>query len=586
MKKYFVLSVVILLGLLAFVVQQSAIIYEHISTDYQTRVKEQFEKIRIIDEQLIVMHQRQIYLRDIALTDDVFERDELSLRHAALATKFIELRQAMLELPLSDTEKQLIEKQVAIMQKTYPLQIQIIDDLIAEREIDFTEVRSVELKPALETVNQSINAQRKYIRDVALKVIDEEHDRLQHDWRRMMALYVLMIMLIVAAAVAVYILQRRQNAMLEQAYLQVQSANKEKSRFLSSMSHELRTPLNAIIGFSDLLTIDPDANEKAKQNAGHILKAGEHLLTLIDEVLDLARVESGRIDINMEEVSLQQILEDSISLIEPVAEDYGVSLELSCNERLVIESDYVRLKQCLINLLSNACKYNRESGSIHVYCEKVSDKLRIYVEDEGAGLTDEQINKLFIPFERLGAEFSEVSGTGIGLTITAQLMKAMSGRVGVKSESGQGSTFWLEVPIMHEQKVSLDIEQKMESSVAPGGQQGSVVYVEDNAANRELMADIISGSTEYTLEMAADGIDGLQLIISAKPSLVLLDLHLPGMSGYEILNAMKREATLSDIPVIAVTANAMPDNIEDFDAYVIKPFKRNELLEQIHRLMK
>ena len=364
-------------------------------------------------------------------------------------------------------------------------------------------------------------------------------------------------------------------------------ANKAKSEFLSRMSHELRTPLHAIIAFSDLILYEKNLNPKLEKHIEHINKAGEHLLTLVDNVLDLARIESGKFTVLVKPVKLQTVLEECFSLIRPIALDAGVSLSFDTDVDYIVNANHTNLEQALLNLLSNAVKYNNQQGTVSVICEvKENKRLRINVIDTGKGLSVKQQKQLFKPFERMGAEFSEVKGTGIGLTIAQDLIQMMGGVIGVESTKGKGSNFWIELELSDKQR-AIQLEPAPIRGVINKTQQSKrIIYVEDDPVNAHLMSEIITKLTSHQLVIASTGNEGLKLILEQLPDVVLLDINLPDIDGYEILEKMRAHPQAKKIPAIAMTARAMMDDVErgeraGFDDYIVKPVRAAELLKSI-----
>lgn len=384
------------------------------------------------------------------------------------------------------------------------------------------------------------------------------------------------------------------NAELANANEEAKSANQAKSAFLSSMSHELRTPLNAILGFAQILTSDtlPSTLEQKKEFANHILKSGRHLLTLINEILDLAKVESGTITLSMEPVALTDILLEVRTMIEPIAATRKVRALFPAIDGAVVMADRTRLKQVLLNLLSNAVKYNREEGAVVVSCEQPApDRLRLSVQDTGNGLNPEQLANLFQPFNRLGQEAGAQEGTGIGLVVTKRLVELMGGEIGVTSSPGVGSVFWIELASTTPLASALP-ERGPEAASAPSdlpdeGEPHLVLYVEDNPANLRLVEEIVAFRRDLRLLSAPDGHLGLQLAKAHLPEAILMDLNLPGMSGFEVLRQLRADPETTWIPVIALTANAMPRDIErglaaGFHRYLTKPIDIDKFTEAIN----
>jgi len=379
-----------------------------------------------------------------------------------------------------------------------------------------------------------------------------------------------------------------------------EAASTARSDFMSRMSHELRTPMNAILGFAQLLQTSPEEklNEKQPEFVEHILKAGQHLLTLIDELLDLARIDSGHMQLLMEAVDPGVILSSCVDLVQSVAVERKVKLNIQLEPGTVpaLWADTTRLQQTLLNLLSNAVKYNHEGGRVTVTCEVVeNDLLRISISDTGPGIPKARMAELFQPFERLGAEQSAVKGTGIGLTITKRLVEMMGGELGVDSVEGKGSTFWIDVPISNKQveaqkntateqkPVRLDSRKHDESCIR------TFLYIEDNPSNIKLMESIIDRIDDTRLITAYNAELGLDLARSEKPDLIMMDINLPGMSGTEALQQLQGTAETKHIPVIAISADAMPREIKagmksGFRGYITKPINIpaiNRAIEEI-----
>ncbi len=379
-------------------------------------------------------------------------------------------------------------------------------------------------------------------------------------------------------------------------------ANKAKSDFLSHMSHELRTPLNAIIGFAQLLKRNKEQNfsERQRNNTEEIIKAGKHLLELISEVLDLAKIESGTMTVCMEEVNLNELIDEVISLILPLAEvrDIRIINHVTYYPDLVIMGDRVRLKQVLLNLGSNAVKYNSEAGKITFDCEVLKNsRVAIKVSDTGDGLSAEDQKALFEPFQRLDAEATEIEGTGIGLTITKNLVELMEGQLSVTSEVGKGSCFIIEL-----EKVG-DTGQKIEPVQGIGeGEEVknetkeevklTLLYVEDNPTNLNLVQQIIMEDfPDINLLDAPNAPLGLEMAKAHKPKLILMDINLPGMDGFEAFEKLKTYEETKNIPVIAISANAMQKQIEKakevgFAEYIVKPIDPNGFSETLEGYFK
>lgn len=378
--------------------------------------------------------------------------------------------------------------------------------------------------------------------------------------------------------------RRKIEAELHAAHAAAEEANRAKSQFLSRMSHELRTPLNVVLGFGQVLQLDPLEPEQAEA-VEHILTAGRHLLSLIDEVLDISRIEAGRISLSIEPIHAGEAVSEAASLLRAAAEERGVELQVdlsSCGG--VILADRQRLKQVVMNLLSNGIKYNHRGGSVWVTCAPApDDHLRLLVRDTGLGIAPEKLGRLFTPFDRLGAEATGVEGTGLGLSLSKHLVDAMKGSMGVESAPGEGSTFWVDIPLA-EPGVE-PAERGLAVGVPPAASRGgrTILYIEDNLANLKLMERVLMSRLGNRLVAAMQGSLGVQLARDQHPDLVLLDLHLPDMMGTDVLRELQVDPATRDIPVVIVSADATPAQIARLldggaRAYLTKPIDITELI--------
>lgn len=375
-------------------------------------------------------------------------------------------------------------------------------------------------------------------------------------------------------------------------------ANLAKSKFLSSMSHELRTPLNAILGFSQLLLYDEDQplTVDQKENIELIMQGGSHLLELINDVLDLAQIESGKTDLTLEPILLKKLISDTIELSQPVLHKYSIHISHICSclqsENLFIFADYLRIKQVLLNLLSNASKYNKENGGISIECHSTSDdKIRITIIDEGNGISLENQKQLFKPFSRLGAENSAIEGSGIGLLVSKELIEKMHGKIGVESEEGKGSSFWFELPISNKgESDSYEEDNNDDISLLTSNTKGLILYVEDNPVNLKLMEALISRTDGLHLISALSAEEGLILAEEEQPDLIIMDINLPVMSGIEAVKQLKKNPKTESIPVLALSAGATVDDLKDsenvgFEEYITKPMDINKVLKSIYDVL-
>lgn len=381
---------------------------------------------------------------------------------------------------------------------------------------------------------------------------------------------------------------------------EAERVNDAKSDFLSSMSHELRTPMNAILGFAQLLASDPETPLSDEQEywVKNIHDGGEHLLALINDVLELAHIEAGRVSLSMEAVDATEVVQSCLESALALARKRGVVINdfVPDDGGLAVMADHTRLRQVLLNLLSNAVKYNRDNGQVFVEARKMANgRLRFAVSDTGAGIPEEKQRQLFEPFQRLGHEATNIEGTGIGLTITRNLVESMGGEIGFVSTEGGGSTFWVELPLAGEEDAKALLEAcddnspesiAVERNLYVDG--AKVLYVEDNPANVELMKSVITRMPGLSLDVAPNGEDGLEMVQRRKPDIILLDVNLPGIGGLEVLKRLKESESTRDIPVFAISAAAMPREVKKgeeagFVDYLVKPINVNATINAIYK---
>jgi len=389
---------------------------------------------------------------------------------------------------------------------------------------------------------------------------------------------------------------RERNRDLERARLLADKANLAKSEFLSSMSHELRSPLNAILGFAQLIESEtPPPTPAQKESIAQILQAGWHLLTLINEILDLAKVESGQVPLSREPVSLAEVICECQGMIEPQAQQRGIRMTFPLFEMpYFVLADRTRVKQVLINLLSNAVKYNSKQGTLEVTCvNSTPERTRVSVRDTGAGLSAEQLAQLFQPFNRLGQEAGGEEGTGIGLVVGKRLVELMGGAIDVESTVGVGSVFWFELVPVAEPHLSTprrDAAASAQPQVSRAARPHTLLYVEDNPANLKLVERVIARDPDLRLRSAVNGRDGVAAARQSLPEVILMDINLPDISGFKALELLRADPATAGIPVIALSANAMPLDIErglkaGFFRYITKPIKVDEFMEVLNEAL-
>ncbi len=382
---------------------------------------------------------------------------------------------------------------------------------------------------------------------------------------------------------------KMEKALIE-AREEAESANRAKTTFLSQMSHELRTPLNAILGFSQLLyeeMLGP-LNESQKDALKDVLKSGHHLLELINEILDLSKIESGRITLSIEDIHISDLITEVIDLSRPLAVNRGIRIINEVPKGVYVKGDYTRLKQVFINLLSNAIKYNKDKGYVEIGIEESDKIIKVMVKDGGLGIPKDKLDRLFNPFDRLGREATSLEGTGIGLTITKKLVELMGGSIEVKSKVGQGSTFTVSL-IRAEgifKKMERDMKDIRSSEHVDKRKKYKILYIEDNLSNLKLVTKIFLKRPEVKLITSGQGRVGIDLALTHKPDLILVDINLPDISGHEVLERLREIEELKDTRIIAISADVLGMNKEKakkkgFDDFIPKPIDVKQFLSMI-----
>jgi PAS domain S-box-containing protein len=380
---------------------------------------------------------------------------------------------------------------------------------------------------------------------------------------------------------------------LREAKTEADRANHAKSEFLSRMSHELRTPLNAILGFGQLLERqDPTPQQRGRVD--HIMSAGRHLLNLINEVLDISRIEAGHLQLSVEPVAISQVLEEALDLMRPLAADRAmqVSVDVQPEKDLHVLTDRQRFKQVLLNLLTNAVKYTPVGGRISVSVEQSgSTKRRVVITDTGAGIAKDKLTRLFTPFDRLDVEQSGVEGTGLGLALCQRLMHAMAGDIGVKSTIGKGSAFWIELPAAESPLTALPRNRLPGLDNNSAAEGGKILYIEDNLSNLNLVEQMLAERSHIELLTAMQGGLGIDLARQHSPDLILLDLHLPDLRGHEVLARLRKDKTTQHIPVVVISADATAGQIQRLmkagaHSYLTKPLDIAEFFRVVDEALR
>jgi signal transduction histidine kinase/ActR/RegA family two-component response regulator len=382
--------------------------------------------------------------------------------------------------------------------------------------------------------------------------------------------------------------RKRVSTELSTAREEAEHANLAKSEFLSRMSHELRTPLNSILGFGQLLELS-ELDEKQSESTRYIMKAGNHLLDLINEILDISRIEAGTMTLSLEPTAAQELVDEALDLLRPLADREKVSFvaELEDGCETFVMADRQRLKQVLLNLVGNAVKYNREGGNVRVVLQRSPNSLLFEVHDTGVGIRSDRMDQLFVAFDRLGAESSRVEGTGLGLSLSKRLIEVMGGRIGAESTENVGSLFWIELPLAESPNGAggAAIAAPAESQTAAPH---SVLCIEDNVANLALLESVLDARDDVRLISSIQGQMGVELAREHRPDLILLDVHLPDMPGSEALRMLRRSQETSDIPVVVLSADATPGQIRRLmnagaTDYLTKPLDVARFLQILNR---
>ena len=564
---------------------------------YLKKIHNEYIESRLIYKMSDISRERSVIIYQMALLDDPFERLAISETGMELGGVFVEAREKLLTMPSFDgNDHQAWDIARRNINKGENSFLQVIDLFLEGSDEKARKLLLESYKP-----EQGI-----FLKDLTrmLSLQNIEVDKVSGEAFNTNQFYLYLAMIIgvagvvISILVAVFVYRRisRAEETLIEANKSAQVANNSKSQFIANMSHELRTPLNAILGFAQIIKQDPRLEEKVKRSyADQIITAGWHLLSLINDILDLAKIEKGKLDIKPVPVNLGEICEVCIELTKNMEEKYDVTLEKNIGQLtgICILADKKRLQQILLNFISNAIKYNVKGGTVSVDASLGRPGfVLVSVTNTGPGIKPEEIDKLFTPFSRM-ASSANIEGTGIGLMICKNLVTVMGGEIGVESDKDK-TTFWFDLPIANECGTGLGPgivkEETNKQSQELVNNKYRILYVEDNKENAYLIESFFSARSEFDVVVKTTGTDGLAYVSEYHPDIILMDINLPDMDGFEALAYLKNNAGLCEIPVLAVSASAMPNDIErglqaGFIEYVTKPLDLSRLLSIIDSIL-
>lgn len=590
---------------------------------FQEQLEMEQAELMHLTELLSLRNQLKLKLGEVLFHDQVSSQYRTFKELNQIRENIVSLSERLQELATSEAEKVLLEKHAQVLELGIDKQFYYQDLVLEFASIE--EARTyyhTEVRPIQDYADVILSDYYGLVKK-ELKALNQEYQTARNEIQQTfeLSLVVTIILLLVMGGLVLwfaglarskfvhyaedlesevqkqtYDLQKAHEKMqvsmeeLEKERNAAERANRTKSEFLASMSHELRTPLNSVLGFAQFLSFDETLSEEQKDSLHEIEKAGRHLLALIDDVLDLSRVESGNIDLSIEPVSLEVLFEECFSLMRPVAEKRGIKLNAGTVRNLFVRADQVRLKQVLLNLISNAVKYNEDNGRVEANATLSEQGLvEIDICDTGIGVVEEKRDQLFQPFNRLGLEGGTIEGSGVGLSITKTLIELMGGEIVYRPNSPQGSCFTVSLRSEETRRSGGQVSEMAEDSASNPDSVAykTVLYIEDNPANLKLVTHILASYEHIKLFSAHEPFLGLELAKTYRPDLVLLDINMPDMNGYEVLQTLRETPVLADTPVLALTASVMPDEKEraqqaGFDDFITKPIDVAYFLSAIH----
>lgn len=616
----FIFVLILMAGLVLVVLNQMG----HMQDRLDTITQQHNRKTDALNSLREGIRKRQIGLRNLIVTQDPFEKDDIRNLFYVHALEGAEARNRFAAMVLSDKEKEILGLLNASMRIAYPMQNTLAEKAIFENDIN---VLSKELKATFDVqavVVQHLNEMVDLLKNQTQEAVNNA--RASYDKASYLVAIVGSGALLIGLFIASYVFRtsrlqeglvnaameqlsssaelletrvKKRTLELEEAKQLAEIANQEKSRFLARMSHELRTPLNAVIGFTQLIEEDIESGADSSHHLDslqHVTKAGRHLLHLVNDVLDLAQIEEGEMGYKISDVNLSAEIEENLKLIQPLAQKNNINVIFNAGEfgDIYVRADDMRLKQVLLNLLSNGIKYNRNGGNLIISKGTGhTGRFRLNITDTGNGIHKEDFDVLFKPFSRLYLDTSSTEGTGIGLSISKNILEQMGGSIGVESTPGVGSTFWFELETGTNNRLEPQQGHATTRREKTGPSRVStILYIEDNIANIALVRKALASDPNITLLTAETPTAGLQIARDCQPDLILLDICLPEMDGYAVQQQLQQHVATKNIPIVALSAGAMPHEVTKglaagFKDYLTKPVDinhlRNTLQKELYR---